>query len=109
MLYEFLSFEAYEAACKRDTGLLGFFPREAASELEITSRTLSKAIRRGSVDVVRVYMGDGFNLYVTLASMHRYWADRSNHLYPCPFGNCCCFVRIKRVGLGLGWGLSNPT
>lgn len=105
MLYEFLSFEAYEAACKRDTGLLGFFPREAASELEITSRTLSKAIRRGSVDVVRVYMGDGFNLYVTLASMHRYWADRSNHLYPLPLWQLLLFRSDQARGAWLRVGL----
>ncbi len=105
MLYEFLSFEAYEAACKRDTGLLGFFPREAASELEITSRTLSKAIRRGSVDVVRVYMGDGFNLYVTLASMHRYWAVPSNHLYPLSLWQLLLFRSDQARGAWLRVGL----
>jgi len=105
MMYEFFSFEAYEAACKRDTSLLGFFPTEAAFELKITRKTLSRAIRRGSVDVVRVCMSDGFNLYVTLGSMHRYWADRSNHLYPLSHWQLLLFCSDQERGVWARIGL----
>lgn len=73
MIYEFDSFDAYHEACQRDPSLKGVSPGGAASALGITRQGIYNAVKRGSLDMVRVTeRGTGPYLIITDAGIHRY-------------------------------------
>ena len=47
MIQEFVGFDAYEAACGRDSGLLGFSPIDTALWLKIALQDVLRAVEDG--------------------------------------------------------------
>ena len=47
MIGEFVGFEAYEAACEGDIGLLGWSPVDTALWLKISMRDVLRAVHEG--------------------------------------------------------------
>jgi hypothetical protein len=73
VIREFVGFEAYEAACGRDLGLLGFSPIDTALWLEIALQDVLRAVEDGFLDLCRVVNGDGSVLLVVpLASIRQF-------------------------------------
>ena len=54
MIYEFDSFDAYHAACEKDPSMRGMSPGGAASHMSVTRQAVFNAIRRGTLDLVRI-------------------------------------------------------
>lgn len=85
MIYEFDSREALHEAWFRTPGLCGPSPGGAAGLLGITRQGVYSAVKRGSLDMVRLTVNyDGkprVNLYITQASIERY---RKNQGRPGP-------------------------
>lgn len=70
MIREFVGFEAYEAACEGDTGLLGWSPVDTALWFGISNRDVLRAVQDGFLDLCRVIRRDGsVQLLVSLASI----------------------------------------
>ena len=70
MIREFVGFEAYEAACERDTGLLGWSPADTALWFGISNRDVLRAVQDGVLDLCRVVRLDGaVQLLIPLASI----------------------------------------
>ncbi len=70
MIREFVGFEAYEAACKRDTGLLGWSPADTATWFGISNRDVLRAVQDGVLDLCRVIRRSGsVQLLIPLASI----------------------------------------
>jgi len=75
MIYEFDSFDAYHAACESDPSLRGISPGGAAGDLGITRQGIYNAVKRGSLDMVRVTeRGTGPYLIITDGGIQRYRA-----------------------------------
>lgn len=72
MIYEFESYDEYRQAFERDSSLLGPSPGGAASQLGITRQGVDGAVRRGSLDMVRIVEGGSLSLFITTASIERY-------------------------------------
>ena len=73
MIREFVGFEAYEAACEGDTGLLGWSPVDTALWLGISNRDVLRAIQDGVLDLCRVVHRDrSVQLLVPLASIQAF-------------------------------------
>ena len=73
MIREFVGFEAYEAACEGDTGLLGWSPVDTALWLKISMRDVLRAVQDGVLDLCRVIRCDGsVQLLVSLASIRAF-------------------------------------
>ena len=74
MIYEFHSHEAMMDAWEKDPGLRGPSPGGAAGELCITRQGVYSAVKRGSLDMVRLYEPGrrGPHLYITATSIERY-------------------------------------
>lgn len=76
MIYEFDSFDAYHAACEVDPSLRGISPGGAASALGISRQGIYNAVKRGSLDMVRVTeRGTGPYLIITDAGFRRYSSE----------------------------------
>ncbi len=85
MIYEFNSFEEYHTACDDDSSLRGPSPGGAAASLRITRQGIYNAVKRGSLDMVRITeQGTGPYLYITNASIKRYASDRLGRKGPRP-------------------------
>jgi|APTNR8051073442_1049403.scaffolds.fasta_scaffold09544_2 hypothetical protein len=70
MIREFVGFEAYEAACEGDIGLLGWSPVDTALWFGISNRDVLRAVQDGFLDLCRVVRLDGsVQLLVPLASI----------------------------------------
>ena len=73
MIREFVGFEAYEAACEGDTGLLGWSPVDTALWFGISNRDVLRAVQDGFLDLCRVIRRDGsVQLLVPLASIQAF-------------------------------------
>jgi len=73
MIYYFDSFDAYHHACEADPSLRGYSPGGARSILGITRQGVYSAVKRGSLDMVRITEnGTGPYLIITNASIERY-------------------------------------
>ena len=73
MIYEFDSFDAYHAACEADPSLRGISPGGARSVLGITRQGVYSAVKRGSLDMVRITeQGTGPYLVIPHAAIDRY-------------------------------------
>jgi hypothetical protein len=73
MIQEFVGFDAYEAACGRDSGLLGFSPIDTALWLKIALQDVLRAVEDGFLDLCRIVNLDGsVLLIVPLASICRF-------------------------------------
>ncbi len=73
MIREFVGFEAYEAACEGDTGLLGWSPVDTALWLKISVRDVLRAVQDGVLDLCRVIRRDGsVQLLVPLSSIRAF-------------------------------------
>ena len=74
MIYEFSSHEAMIQAWAEDPGLPGPSPGGAASMLKITRQGVYQAVKRGSLDMIRLKEPGrpGPLLYITNASLERY-------------------------------------
>ena len=85
MIYEFDSFDAYHAACERDSSLKGISPGGAAGVLGITRQGIYNAVKRGSLDMVRVTeRGTGPYLIITDGGLSRYSAQSLGRKGPRP-------------------------
>lgn len=74
MIYEFQSLRAAIDAWDEDPGLKGPSPGGAARELGITRQGIYSAVKRGSLDIIRVsesYRQRPY-LFITSASIERY-------------------------------------
>lgn len=74
MIYEFTSHEEMVDAWEKDRGLCGPSPGGAAARLSITRQAVYNAVKRGSLDMVRLKESgrSGPYLYITDASIERY-------------------------------------
>lgn len=74
MIYEFHSHQEMMDAWNKDPGLCGPSPGGAAGALGITRQGVHSAVKRGSLDMVRLYEPgrSGPHLYITQASIERY-------------------------------------
>ncbi len=73
MIREFVGFEAYEAACEGDTGLLGWSPVDTATWFGISNRDVLRAVHDGVLDLCRVIRLDGsVQLLIPLASIRAF-------------------------------------
>ena len=73
MIREFVGFEAYEAACERDTGVLGWSPVDTALWFGISNRDVLRAIQDGALDLCRIVRRDGsVQLLIPLASIRAF-------------------------------------
>ena len=59
MIREFVGFNAYEAACERDTGLLGWRPCDTAEWFGISDRDVLRAVQDGVLDLCRIVRRSG--------------------------------------------------
>jgi hypothetical protein len=64
MIFEFVGFEAYEAACERDVGLLGFSPMDTSTWLGISNRIIFRAVEDGALDLCRIINLNGSILFI---------------------------------------------
>lgn len=71
MIREFGGFDAYEAACGCDVGLLGFSPIDTALWLEIALQDVLRAVEDGLLDLCRIVGRDGSVLLVVPLSSIR--------------------------------------
>ena len=71
MIREFVGFDAYEAACGRDLGLLGFSPADTALWLKIALQDVLRAVEDGFLDLCRIVGRDGSVLLVVPLSSIR--------------------------------------
>jgi len=73
MIREFVGFEAYEAACRRDTGLLGWSPADTALWFGISDRDVLRAVQDGFLDLFRVVRRTGtVQLIIPLSSIRAF-------------------------------------
>ena len=85
MIYEFDSFDAYHAACEADPSLRGISPGGAAGVLGITRQGIYNAVKRGSLDMVRVTeRGTGPYLLITDGGIRRYSSESLGRKGPRP-------------------------
>lgn len=85
MILEFDSIEAYNAACVNDPSLRGISPGGAASALGITRQGIYSAIKRGTLDMVRITeRGTGPYLIIPDGGMNRYKAGHLGRKGPRP-------------------------
>lgn len=85
MIYEFDSFDAYHAACEADPDLRGVSPGGARSMLCITRQGVFSAVKRGSLDMIRIMEnGTGPYLVIPQKSIDSYLSDRSGRKGPVP-------------------------
>lgn len=85
MIYEFDSFDAYHVACERDSSLKGVSPGGAACALGITRQGIYNAVKRGSLDMVRVTeRGTGPYLIIPDGAIQRYSAESLGRKGPRP-------------------------
>lgn len=73
VIREFVGFDAYEAACGRDLGLLGFSPVDTALWLEIALQDVFRAVEDGFLDLCRIVGRDGSVLLVVPLSSIRHF------------------------------------
>ena len=107
MIQEFVGFDAYEAACGRDSGLLGFSPIDTALWLKIALQDVLRAVEDGFLDLCRIVNLDGsVLLIVPLASICRfrfpYLVETWKHQrkYRRSHGSCSCCKRIASEAHG---------
>jgi hypothetical protein len=85
MIYEFDSFDAYHEACQHDSSLRGVSPGGAAGALGITRQGIYNAVKRGSLDMVRVTeRGTGPYLIITDGGIRRYISESLGRKGPRP-------------------------
>ena len=85
MIYEFESFDAYHEACQHDPSLKGVSPGGAAGTLGITRQGIYNAVKRGSLDMVRVTeRGTGPFLIITDGGIRRYSSESLGRKGPRP-------------------------
>ena len=73
MIREFVGFEAYEAACECDIGLLGWSPVDTATWSGISNRDVLRAVQDGFLDLCRIVRRDcSVQLLIPLASIQAF-------------------------------------
>jgi hypothetical protein len=100
MIYEFDSLEAYHFACEADSSLRGISPGGAAAALGITRQGVYSAIKRGTLDMVRITeRGTGPYLIIPDGSIEQYLSDRRGRKGPRPgFRQQALMIKDKLVG-----------
>ena len=85
MIYEFDSFDSYHSFCEKDPSFRGMSPGGAAASMSITRQAVFNAIRRGSLDLVRITeSGTGPYLYIPERSIRDYSLNRLGKKGPRP-------------------------
>lgn len=72
MITEYDTLAAYFADCEADPSLRGPSPGGAAASLGITRQGVYSAVKRGSLDLIRVLENGHLSLYITNGSIARY-------------------------------------
>lgn len=85
MIYEFDSIDAYAEACEDNPDLRGVSPGGARSALGITRQGVFSAVKRGSLDMVRISVKGGSPcLIIPESSIVEYSSQRSGRKGPIP-------------------------